>query len=165
MNITVIILSAIVFCILFTILVFATTGKDTTTQIQNYPPEIQEEYFKTHERIPTEPLSGRVIVLKAIGILVFVAILLGLSILAGARTFLQGFGFAFGLMVVVGAYDTFFLDWVLFANMKRFRLPGTEHMDKEYHHKWFHVKGMLFPGVVIGLVTAILVGVILMLAF
>lgn len=33
-----------------------------------------------------------------------------------------------------------FLDWVLFANMKRLRLPGTEHMEKEYHQKWFHVK-------------------------
>lgn len=24
--------------------------------------------------------------------------------------------------------------------LKKFRLPGTEHMDKEYHQKWFHVK-------------------------
>lgn len=33
---------------------------------------------------------------------------------------------------------------VLFAHWKIFRLPGTEH--KEYAQKWFHVKGMLFPG-------------------
>lgn len=33
-----------------------------------------------------------------------------------------------------------FLDWVLFANVKRIRLPGTENMDREYHQKWFHVK-------------------------
>lgn len=33
-----------------------------------------------------------------------------------------------------------FLDWVLFPNIKRVRLPGTEDMDKEYHQKWFHVK-------------------------
>ena len=165
MNIIVIVLSAVIFCALFTVIVFATTGKNVTTQIHNYPPEIQEEYFKTHERIPTEPLSLKVIVTKSIGILVFVAILLGLSIFAGARTFLQGFGFAFGLMVVVGAYDTFFLDWVLFANMKRFRVEGTEHMDKEYHQKWFHVKGMLFPGILIGLVVAVLVGTILAFIF
>lgn len=83
MNIMVIVLSAIIFCALFTVIVFATTGKNVTTQIHNYPPEIQEEYFKTHERIPTEPLSLKVIVTKSIGILVFVAILLGLSIFAG----------------------------------------------------------------------------------
>ena len=34
----------------------------------------------------------------------------------------------------------------LFANMPRFRLEGTEHMDAAYHQKWFHLKGMLFPG-------------------
>lgn len=38
------------------------------------------------------------------------------------------------------AWDTFFLDWVLFANIKKIRLPGTEHIDKEYHQKWFHIK-------------------------
>lgn len=59
MNVAVIIVSCIVFCIIFTILVFATTGKDATVQVQNYPIEIQGEYFKTHERVPTEPLSGR----------------------------------------------------------------------------------------------------------
>lgn len=49
-----------------------------------------------------------------------------------------------GLAVIVFlflfAWDTFFLDWVLFSNIKRVRLLGTEHMKKEYHQKWFHVK-------------------------
>lgn len=36
-------------------------------------------------------------------------------------------------------------------------------MDKEYHQKWFHVKGMLFPGIIIALVTALIVGVLVML--
>ena len=48
--------------------------------------------------------------------------------------------------------------------MKMFRLPGTEHMDKEYAQKWFHVKGMLFPGslfgVIIGLITGAAVALI-----
>lgn len=82
--------------------------------------------------------------------------------IAGAERFLEGFGLAFGLMVWIGAYDTFFLDWVLFANMKRFRLEGTEHMDKEYHQKWFHLKGMLFPGIVFALIPAALVGFIIL---
>lgn len=63
-------------------------------------------------------------------------------------------------MVWIGAYDTFFLDWVLFANLKRFRLEGTEHMDKAYHQKWFHLKGMLFPGIVFALIPAALVGLL-----
>jgi len=163
MNITVIVIEMILFAILFTVMVFATTRKGSELQIHNYPPEIQEEYFKTHERVSTEPLSRRVIMIKSFGIIVFAIILAFMAYFAGARTFLQGFGLAFGLMVWIGAYDTFFLDWVLFANMKRFRLEGTEHMDKEYHQKWFHLKGMLFPGIIFALIPAAIVGAIIML--
>ncbi len=59
---------------------------------------------------------------------------------AGAETFLQGLGLAYIYILALFVWDTFFLDWVLFANIKRIRLPGTENMDKEYHKKWFHVK-------------------------
>lgn len=162
MSMGIIIAEAAVFSILFTIMVFATTGKKSTLQVHNYPPEIQEEYFKTHERIAVKPQSGRVIAKKVIGILVFTGILAVCAYIAGAETFAEGFGIAFGLMIWIGAYDTFFLDWVLFANMKRFRLEGTEHMDREYHQKWFHVKGLLFPGVVFALVPAGLVGIIIL---
>ena len=130
---------------------FKTTGGNNTVQVENYPPDIQEEYFKTHERIPTAPLSKRVIITKSI------------ALLAGAKSFTQGFLFAFGMMAWIGAYDTFFIDWVLFANMKRFRLEGTEHMDKAYHQKWFHLKGMLFPGLVFALIPAAIVGLIVSL--
>lgn len=131
MSMGIIIEEAVIFSILFTVMVFATTGKKSRLQVHNYPPEIQEEYFKTHERIEVQPLSGRVIAIKAIRILIFTGILAVCACAAGAETFAEGFGIAFGLMVWIGVYDTFFLDGVLFANMKRFRLEGTEHMDKE----------------------------------
>lgn len=162
MSISVIVAEMVIFAVLFTAMVFATTGRNTETQVHNYPPEIQKEYFKTHKRIEVDPLSKRVLVLKCCAILVFTGLLAFMAYIAGARDFFQGFGLAFGLMVWIGAYDTFFLDWVLFANMKRFRLKGTEHMDKAYHQKWFHLKGMLFPGIVFALIPAVLVGVITM---
>ena len=59
----------------------------------------------------------------------------------------------------MGAWDTFFIDWVLFAHLRCFRLPGTEHMDKEYAQKWFHVKGMLFPGTLFLLIIGLLTGI------
>ena len=34
----------------------------------------------------------------------------------------------------------------------------AEHMDKAYHQKWFHARGMLFPGIVFALIPAALVG-------
>ena len=51
----------------------------------------------------------------------------------------------------------------IFANMKMFRLPSTEHMDKAYHQKWFHLKGMLFPGSLYLLIMATLCGSVLVL--
>lgn len=163
MNITAIIIEMLVFTVLFTVMCFKTTCGNNTMQVENYPPDIQEEYFKTHERIPTAPLSKKVVIKKSFAILIF-AVLLGVfALLAGAETFMQGFLFTFGMMAWIGAYDTFFMDWVLFANMKRFRLEGTEHMDEAYHQKWFHLKGMLFPGLVLALIPSAIVGLFVMM--
>lgn len=161
----VILLEAIAVAAIFTTIVFSAYRGDkmyTPAAIHNYPPDIQEEYFKTHERVDVSIKSKRVFLTKCLGIVIFTGILFVCALLAGAKTFLEGFLLTFGLMVWIGAYDTFFLDWVLFANMKRFRLEGTEHMDKAYHQKWFHLKGMLFPGVVFGLIPAALVGLLIM---
>jgi len=162
----VILLEAVAFAAIFTAIVFLTYRGDkiyTPEAIHNYPPDIQEEYFKTHERVDVSMKSKRVFLTKSLGIVVFTGILFVCALLAGAKTFLEGFLLTFGLMVWIGAYDTFFLDWVLFANLKRFRLEGTEHMDKAYHQKWFHLKGMLFPGIVFGLIPAALVGLLIMI--
>ena len=158
MNVSVIIIDMIVFAALFTIMCFKTTGGNTTTQVENYPPDIQEEYFKTHERVDVSYKSKKVILVKLSGILVFIAILFVCALIAGAKTFKEGFFLSFGLMVWIGLYDTLFLDWVLFANMPIFRLEGTEYMDEAYHQKWFHLKGIIFPGLIFALIPAAVVG-------
>ncbi|MEE3450400.1 MAG: hypothetical protein VZR27_06840 [Acutalibacteraceae bacterium] len=161
MDIKIIVIEAIIFAAIFTAIVFSAVGKKhSAASIHNYPPDIREEYFKTHERVDVTYRSKKVIFAKSLGILMFTGILLICSLIAGAETFMQGFVLTFGLMVWIGAYDTFFLDWVLFANLKMFRLEGTEHMDKAYHQKWFHLKGMLFPGLVFGLIPALFVGLL-----
>ena len=166
MHIYVILIEMAVFAAIFTAVVFfASRGgrKYSTASIHNYPPDIQEEYFKTHERVDVSYKSKKVILTKSFGVLLFTGILLVCALVAGAKTFWQGFLLAFGLMAWIGAYDTFFLDWVLFANLPMFRLEGTEHMDKAYHQKWFHLKGMLFPGLMFALIPAVIVGLIVML--
>ena len=160
----VILLEALIFAAVFTAAVFLTYRGDkkySAAGVHNYPQDIQEEYFKTHERMDVSAKSKKVIVTKSFGILVFTGILLVCALIAGAKTFWQGFLLAFGLMVWIGAYDTFFLDWVLFANLPMFRLEGTEHMDEAYHQKWFHLKGMLFPGIVFALIPAAVVGLLI----
>ena len=158
MNMTVIIIEMLIFALIFTISCFATTGGKNNLQIDNYPPDIQEEYFKTHPKPAPAEFTKAAVVRKGIAILVFAAVLVLMAKLAGAGSFLQGFLFAFGMMVWIGAYDTFFMDWVLFANMKSFRLEGTEHMDEAYHQKWFHFKGIIFPGLIFALIPALIVG-------
>ena len=149
------------FAALFTAVTFAVyrgDGKCSPSSIHNYPPDIQQEYFRTHARVDVSYRSGRVLLTKGLGVLFFAGVLLACALLAGAKTFAQGFWLAFGLMVFIGLYDTCFLDWVLFANLPMFRLEGTEHMDVAYHQKWFHAKGMLFPGVLFAVLPAALVG-------
>ena len=161
MNIPVILIEMLVFAAVFTAIVFICYRGDrkySPGSIHNYPPDIQEEYFKTHKRVDVSYRSKNVILTKGLGILVFTGILLVCALIAGAKTFLQGFLLAFGLMVWIGAYDTFFLDWVLFANLPMFRLEGTERMDKAYHQKWFHLNGIVVPGIVFALTPAALGG-------
>lgn len=93
---------------------------------------------------------------------VFTALLTYGAILAGADSFWTGAEFAAILFLIVGAWDTFFLDWVLFAHLKVFRLPGTEHMDKAYAQKWFRVKGMLFTGSLFLVIISVLTGLLVM---
>ena len=164
MRLTAVIIEMLVFAAIFTVLVFSMLRKkETDAGIHNYPPDIQEEYFKTHPRRDVSYRSGNVVLAKSCGLLLFIAVLTACALFAGAQSFLQGFLLSFGLMCCIGAYDTFFLDWVLFANLKCFRLPGTEHMDKAYHQKWFHVRGMLFPGLIFALIPAAAVGLIVKL--
>ena len=161
-----IVIEALIFAGIFSVIVLPaglSDKKHSPSSIANYPPDIQEEYFKTHERVDVSYNSKKVIIAKSLGVSMFCVNLFISALLAGAQTFLQGFLLSFGLMIWIGLYDTLFIDWVLFANLKAFRLEGTEHMDKAYHQKWFHLKGMLFPGVVFGTVPALIVGLLIAL--
>lgn len=155
-------IEALIFTALFTAMVMIPAIRHPEVGVHNYPPDIQEEYFKTHERIPVAPLSGRTLAVKGGAIVLFTALLTGGAILAGADSFRTGAAFAAILFLIVGVWDTFFIDWVLFAHLKAFRLPGTEHMDKAYAQKWFHVRGMLFPGSLFLVIVSALTGLFVM---
>ena len=151
MNWTVIIIEAIVLMFTFTAMILIPLVKNPVWWIADYPEDIQEEYFKTHERIPTKFFSGTVLLKKGFALLVALALLLVVVKLAGAYDFWSAFLLSYGLWLFIDWYDCFFLDWVLFANMKAVRLPGTEHMDKEYHQKKYHFVQSLW-GMLIGLI-------------
>jgi hypothetical protein len=147
-----------VFAALFTVIVLAAYGGDKkhgAASIHNYPPDIQEEYFKTHERVPSKFFTKTVLIKKGLALLVTLAVMLGLMKLAGAYNFWSAFALSYGIWLVIDWYDCFFLDWVLFANMKSVRLPGTEHMDAAYHQKKYHFVQSLW-GMLIGLIPCLI---------
>ena len=100
----VILIEALIFALFFTGIVFigATKGKYNASTIHNYPPDIQEEYFKTHDKVDVSSKSIKVIITKSCGILMFIAIFTLCSYLAGAKTFLEGFLLGLGLMLWLG---------------------------------------------------------------
>lgn len=110
MNWTVIVIETIVLTAAFTAMILIPLVKNPVWWIADYPEDIQKEYFKTHERIPSKFFSPTVLLKK---------------------------------------------DWVLFANMKAVRLPGTEHMDEAYHQKRYHFVQSCW-GMLIGLIPCLI---------
>ncbi len=160
MNISVFLIETIAATVVFTLMILIPLYRNPVWWIHDYPEDIQEEYFKTHERIPAAPLSKPAIIKKSFALLLAVAVLTLLAKLAGGKDFITGFGISYSFWLIINWYDCFFLDWVLFANIKQVRLPGTEHMDREYHQKMYHVKHA-FAGMAIGLIPCVIVGIIL----
>lgn len=84
MSLNIIAIEALAFIALFTGMVLIPTIKNPVAGIHNYPPEIQEEYFKTHPRIEAAPTSKRTILIKSSALLLFAAILTAGAVIAGA---------------------------------------------------------------------------------
>lgn len=154
MNTVVIIVEALVLVLVFTALILIPLIKNPVWWIHDYPQDIQDEYFKTHERVPSAFFTPTVLVKKSLALLLCLAVLVGLIWLAGAQSFWQAFAVSYGLWTLVNWYDCFILDWVFFANIKAVRLPGTEHMDKAYHQKLYHVIRACY-GMLIGLIPCL----------
>lgn len=155
MNWMIIICETVIMTIAFTAMVLIPLVKNPVWWIHDYPKDIQEEYFKTHERVPSEFFSKSVLLKKGCALLVALLLMLVLMKLAGAYGFWSALALSYGIWLFIDWYDCFFLDWVLFANMKAVRLPGTEHMDKAYHQKRYHFVQSLW-GMLIGLIPCLI---------
>ena len=161
MNWTIYGLECLVAVILFTCAIMVPLCRDPVWWIHDYPKDIQEKYFETHERIPTQASSATVLMKKCAALLLALAVLVGLALLAGASSFKTAFFASYGIWLLADWYDCFVLDWILFANVKRIRLPGTEHMDKAYHQKKYHVVRLVI-GMALGLIPCFLSSLIVM---
>jgi hypothetical protein len=143
MNAQIIVMQMVIFCLLFLLLVVTLQKISPLAFISDYPPEIQKEYWRANPQqaqTKKEKISALMLLKKGLAAAVYLFVFAWMMHAAGAKTFLDGVLLCSIYFLVWFAWDTFFLDWILFPRMKLFRLPGTEHMDKEYRQKWFHVK-------------------------
>lgn len=141
MNAAVIVAELVIMLLVFGFLAFGLLLISPLTFVSDYPPEIQEVYYRTQKKEAAKRTLNRLMMVKKVAaLLVFLFLFAWMMHIAGAKTFVQGILLAYGYALALFAWDTFILDWLLFANVKRIRLPGTENMEKEYHQKWFHVK-------------------------
>lgn len=144
MDITVILVELGIMCLVFFVLVIGLLLISPLTFISDYPPEIQEQYYKSQNKESVkEQMTLAMKIKKVVALIAFMFIFAWMLHIAGADSFIQGALLSYLYMLVLFAWDTFFLDWILFANIKRLRLPGTEHMEREYHQKWFHIKACI----------------------
>lgn len=97
-------------------------------------------------------------ILKKIPALTILAVLFAVLIYAsGARNFVQGFGNAFLLWVIIKLYVVFVLDCGWLAHTPSAWIPGTEDMKACYQDYGFYMKSI--PGSLIaGLAVATAVG-------
>ena len=164
MNITIFIIEAIALTVAFTAMILIPLTKNPVYWIHDFPEDIQEEYFKTHDLIPIAFFSTTVLIKKSLGMLIALGLLIGMIWLVEAKSFTQAFFASYGLWTIINWYDCFVLDWVFFANVKSVRLPGTEHMDKEYHQKTYHFIRSLW-GMLVGFIPCIFCSVLFTLLF
>ena len=157
MSIWVILIEMIVFAAIFTAIIFTYYRGDrkySPASIHNYPPDIQEEYFKTHERVDVSYRSKNVILTKGFGVLLFTCILLACALVAGAKTFWQGFV----ILSIMNLIDRFLIDEYWVGHTKAWIIPGTEDLRpyitaKDKKKKW------IMGTVGMALLAAILSGV------
>lgn len=140
--------------ILFTAIILISLQRNPLWWIHDYPKDIQEEYFKTHERVPSTFFSMTVLLKKGFATFLVIVLFIVLIKIAGARNFYWAFVVSYGLWSIINWYDCFILDWVFFANIKSIRLPGTEHMNRAYHQKKYHFIRAIY-GWLIGLIPSL----------
>ncbi len=160
----ILVIECVILCIVFTLIILPVQYKDPMVMIMSYPPNV----IKRVEQLPQyasciKEREKKHISKKIFGVFFFAVLLAIVAYLSGCRGFVDTFFHVFMLFFIVNIYDMLVLDWGIFCHSKKLRIPGTEDMDEDYTDYLFHVKGAM-KGTGIGIIIAILSGVIMLLA-
>lgn len=161
MNITLLIIESVIISLLFSLGIFIPLYKNPVGQIMSYPKKIRERvesldrYKDSIKKREKKHLS-----IKILSVFIFALLLFIIAYLSGQRTFTSVTVYVFLIFLFVNLYDLIVMDLIIFRNVKAFRIPGTEDMDKEYKDPTHHIVGF-FIGCLIGLATSLIAGLYL----
>ncbi|MCD8181521.1 MAG: hypothetical protein LUF26_08610 [Firmicutes bacterium] len=131
-------------CAAFGALVIAMLFINPLSFISDYPPEIQERYYSSQRKAAAKGrLTKMMIAKKAFFIILGLFLFALMAHITGAVSYVQSLIAVCGYIAVLAVFDIVVLDWLIFPNVKRIRLPGTEDMNAEYRQMWFHVRSTL----------------------
>lgn len=152
----ILLIECIVFSILFSLMIFIPLYKNPIGQIMSYPVEIRRKV----ESLPQykdgiRKRERKHLRIKIISIFIIALILCVVAYFSGARTSAEVFKHVFILFLFVNIYDLVVMDLMIFRNVKKFRIPGTEDMDKEYKNPKHHIIGALI-GTLIGVLVSLI---------
>lgn len=153
-----IIIECIIFCLLFTFMVYI-MSRDPLKMLFDYPPLIQERVKSLDEykdKIPDNKYFVKVI----FSILLIIIFSLILRFINGYESFIDGFRYGFLIWSIVNLYDFIILDVIWFCHDPHFVIKGTCDMVDEYHNYLFHFKGFLV-GEILGVIVCALAGLII----
>ena len=150
----ILLVECIVFSILFSLMIFIPLYKNPINQIMSYPPEIRKKIENLSQyKDSIKVKEKRHISIKVISVFVIALVLCVVAYFSGAKTKLEIFRHVLTLFLFVNIYDLIVMDLIIFRNVKRFRIQGTEDMEKEYKNPKHHIKGAII-GTAIGIIVA-----------
>jgi len=156
----IIFIECLIFCILFTVMVFV-MSKNPIKTLYNYPPKVQErvkslKYYK--DKIPNT--KNMLFAKISVSIFIIIIVSLVLRYINSYTNFIDSFKYSLLIWTIINIYDVIVLDICWFCKSKRFIFKGTEDIEKEYKNYWFHIKEGII-GEFIGIIICILIGLII----
>lgn len=152
-------IESLILCLAFTLAVYL-ISRDPLKELYNYPPAIWERVSSMDEYKGRIPTRKNKLIVKLPACVLFIAVIsLILRFINGYTTFLKAFGYGFLLWTIVNLWDLIVLDILWFCHDKRFVIPGTEDMVRDYRDYRFHVRGFLI-GEALALIVCAAAGLI-----
>lgn len=155
----IVVIECIIFCLLFTIMVYI-MSKNPIKTLYNYPPKIQERVKTLKEYKDSIPTDNNKIFAKLMASLIIIILVsLVFRYINNYTNFSIAFKYSFIIWTIINIYDVIILDICWFCQSKKFVFKGTEDMIKEYKNYWFHIKQGLI-GELIGLILCIIIALV-----